>query len=389
MPDHTQNTVGILILHPIIAPDLFSYQWAPELTHNVLTYLDSDDVARMACVGNSFQAEAERLLSRRRANWEKSLWKPDMYRRVVDADPTTTHSGQGRLQELIFWCPDRDTLDTIVTDQLCEGLLLMTSLKHLTIRLPDEPEFDVLETINSTLARCTFSLKTLYLPEYLELFPWILNQTELEIIAVYTSNYFWGFNKDKHLSCQRWLSSSPCFRNPPTFFILSREDQEINIISVFLTFSPGWSAELINDSLGRFYAIPQNITMFGLYVQTMDELDDEDILSIIRSISDHFLNIYTLLLFVGDCMIHLNPEALASALSFLTTVRDLYIEFWEKPSKDNQLAYFFDYQKLKLCKIWSEECQHPSLGYIGFPDSTYRRIDLGWHSEEPWEDFSD
>jgi hypothetical protein len=127
-------------------------KWPPELTHNVLTYLDSDDVTRMARVGNSFQAEAERLLSRRRANWEKSLWKPDMYRCRVDADTTTKVSGQGCLQELIFWCSDEDPLNTLVTDQLCEGLLLMTSLKHLTIRFPGKPEFDVLEPINSTLA---------------------------------------------------------------------------------------------------------------------------------------------------------------------------------------------------------------------------------------------
>ena len=131
-------------------------QWPPELTHKVLTYLDSDDVARMARVGNTFQAEAERLLSRRRANWEKSLRKPDMYRCEVDVDLTTKNFGQGlRLQQLIFWYPDEDTLetlDTLVTDQLCEGLLLMTSLKHLTIRLPGTPEFEVLETINSTLA---------------------------------------------------------------------------------------------------------------------------------------------------------------------------------------------------------------------------------------------
>ena len=69
-------------------------QWPPELTHKVLTYLDSDDVARMARIGNSFQAEAERLLSRRRANW-KSLGKPDMYKCIVDADPTIIDSGQG------------------------------------------------------------------------------------------------------------------------------------------------------------------------------------------------------------------------------------------------------------------------------------------------------
>ena len=117
----------------------------------MLTYLDSDDVARMARIGNSFQAEAERLLSRRRANW-KSLGKPDMYKCIVDADPTIIDSGQGCLQELIFWYSGEDTLDTLITDQLCEGLLLMTSLKHLTIRLPGKPEFEVLETINSTLA---------------------------------------------------------------------------------------------------------------------------------------------------------------------------------------------------------------------------------------------
>jgi hypothetical protein len=79
----------------------------------------------------------------------------------------------------------------------------------------------------------------------------------------------------------------------------------MDTISAFLTFSPGWSAKLINDSLKRFYAIPRNIAKFGLYVQTMDELDDENILSVIRSISDHFVKIYSLNLFVGDCMIHL------------------------------------------------------------------------------------
>jgi len=141
-------------------------KWPPELTHNVLTYLDSDDVARMAHVGNSFQAEAERLLSRRRANWEKSLSKPDMYRCILDADATTTASGQGCLQELIFWCSDEDTLDALVTDQLCEVLLLMTSLKHLTICLPDKPEFDILETINSTFV---------YAPAWLILFITLFN----------------------------------------------------------------------------------------------------------------------------------------------------------------------------------------------------------------------
>lgn len=367
MPDHTQNT------------------WPPELTHNVFTYLDSEDVARMARVGDSFQAEAERLLSRRRVNWEKSLWKPDMYRCIVAVDPITKDSGEGYLQELIFWCSDEDTLDMLVTDQLCEGLLLMTSLKHLTIHLPGRPEVDVLEAINSTLARCTFSLKTLYLSEYFELFPWILNQTELEIIAVYVWNYFWGL-KNKHLSCQRWLSSSPCFRKPPTFFILTREGREMDAISAFLTFSPEWSSKLINDSLKRFYAIPQNITNFALYVQTMDELDDENILSVIRSISDHFVNIHYLVLYVGDCMIHLNPEALASVLSCLTEeLRVLYIQFWERPSKDCQLAHSYKYQKSKLCKVWSKRC--PSLTDISFPDFSDRGIELGWNTEEEFSEY--
>jgi hypothetical protein len=141
-------------------------QWPPELTHNVLTYLDSDDVARMALVDNSLQAEAERLLSRRRVNWEKSLWMPDMYRSTVDTGATTTDFGQRCLQELIFWCTDEDTLETLVTDQLCEGLLLTPSLKHLTIRLPSKPRFDVLETINSTLA---------YAPAWLILFITLFN----------------------------------------------------------------------------------------------------------------------------------------------------------------------------------------------------------------------
>ena len=161
MPDHTQNTVGIQILHPIDAPNLFFTQWPPELTHNVLTYLDSDDVARMARVGNTFQAEAERLLSRRRANWEKSLWKPDMYKCIVDAGRTTMDFGQGCPQELIFWHSGEDTLEAPVADELCEGLLLMTSLKHLSIRLANKPEFELLETINSTLA---------YAPAWLILF---------------------------------------------------------------------------------------------------------------------------------------------------------------------------------------------------------------------------
>lgn len=153
----------------------------------------------------------------------------------------------------------------------------------------------------------------------------------------------------------------------------------MNVISAFLTFSPQWSAKLINDSLERFYEIPRNITKLGLYVQTMDELDDRNVLSVIRSISDHFVNIDSLDLFVGDCMIHLNPEALASVLSCLTgEFQQLEIQFWERPSnrKDNPLAYSFHYQKLKLCKIWSERC--PSLAYIGFPDYTGREIDLGW-----------
>jgi len=330
MPNHlkTRSEFRLYTLSTLLTSSLT--QWPPELTHNVLIYLDSDDVAMMACLGNSFQAEAERLLSQRRANWEKL---PNNHMCRVEADPITKDSGQGRLQELIFWSSDEDTPDTLVTNHLCEGLFVLTSLKHLTIRLPGEPEFDVLETINSTLAyappwlpillmthlliffrRCTFSLKKLHLSEYFELFPWILNQTELEIIAVYTPNHFWGFNSNKHLSCQRWLSSSPCFRNPPTFFIFSPDGQKkMDRISAFLTFSPGWSAKLICYSLKRFYTMPDNVNKFGLYVQTMDELDDENILSVIRSISDHFPYICTLTLFVGDCMIHLvRPPSILS-----------------------------------------------------------------------------
>ena len=155
----TRSEFGLYTLLMLLTSSLT--QWPPELTHNVLIYLDSDDVARMAHVGNSFRTEAERLLCRRRANWEKSLWKPDMYRCIVDADFTTKDSVQGCLQELIFWYSGDDTLDALVTDQLCEGLLLMTSLKHLTIRLPNKPEFEALETINSTLA---------YAPAWLILF---------------------------------------------------------------------------------------------------------------------------------------------------------------------------------------------------------------------------
>ena len=124
------------------------------------------------------------------------------------------------------------------------------------------------------IRRCTFSLKTLYLSEDFELFPWILNQTELEIIAVYTPNYFWGNDKNRHLSYQRWLSSSPCFRVPPTLFIISGASywKDMDVISAFPAFSPGLSAKLINDSLKYFDAFPETIILLGLYVQTMDEL---------------------------------------------------------------------------------------------------------------------
>jgi len=80
-------------------------------------------------------------------------------------------------------------------------------------------------------------------------------------------------------------------------------------------------------------------------------------------------------------MIHLNPEALASVLScFTEELQQLDIQFWERLSRDNQLIYSFQSQKLKLCKGWSERC--PSLAYIGFPDYTGRHIDLGWKMEE-------
>ena len=78
----------------------------------------------------------------------------------------------------------------------------------------------------------------------------------------------------------------------------------MNVILAFLTLSPGWSAKLVCDSLKHFYAIPQGIVEFGLYVQTMGELDDENMLSVIRSISDHFPKIHTLLFSVGDGVIH-------------------------------------------------------------------------------------
>ena len=45
--------------------------------------------------------------------------------------------------------------------------------------------------------------------------------------------------------------------------------------------------------------------MFCLYVKTMDELNDENILSVIRSISIHFVNIYSLNLYLRHCKIHL------------------------------------------------------------------------------------
>ena len=124
------------------------------------------------------------------------------------------------------------------------------------------------------IRRCTFSLKTLYLSEDFELFPWILNQTELEIIAVYNPKYFWGNDKDRHLSYQRWLSSSPCFRVPPTLFIISGASywKDMDVISAFPAFSPGLSAKLIDDSLKYFDAFPETIILLGLYVQTMDEL---------------------------------------------------------------------------------------------------------------------
>ena len=179
----------------------------------------------------------------------------------------------------------------------------------------------------------------------------------------------------------------------------------MNVIHAFLTFSPGWSAKLVADSLKYFYAIPHGIKEFGLYVQTMDELDDENLLSVTRLISDHFAKIHTLLFSVGDSMIHLvrppsilslcllsvpiddlaqkNPKALASVLSSFTgRLQELGIEFWEWPLKDNQLAYSFQDQKLKLCKVWSEEC--PSLAYISFPDHSQasRQIGLGWNMEK-------
>ena len=134
----------------------------------------------------------------------------------------------------------------------------------------------------------------------------------------------------------------------------------MDVISAFPAFSSGLSAELINDSLKHFYEIPQNIPFFCLYVQTMDELGDENVLSVIRSISDQFVNIFSFELCVGDCMIHRvrpstvlslcllaasiddlaqkNSKALASVLScFTEELQQLVIQFWEWPSKDNQL----------------------------------------------------
>ena len=195
--------------------------------------------------------------------------------------------------------------------------------------------------------------------------------------------------------------------SPSNLFIISGANhwREMGVISAFPAFSSGLSAKLINDSLKHFCAIPQNITFLGLYVQTMDELGGENVLSAVRSISDYCVDIFSFDLYVGDCMIHLvrpptilslcplatsiddltqkNPEALASVLSSFTgRLRELGIEFWERPWKDNQPAYFFQDQKLKLCNVWSEEC--PSLAYISFPDHSQatRQIGLGWNIEE-------
>jgi len=143
--------------------------------------------------------------------------------------------------------------------------------------------------------------------------------------------------------------------------------------------------------------------VFSLYVQTMDELDDENILSVIRSIPDHFVNIFALWLYVGDCTIHLvrppsilslclltasiddiaikKPEALASVLScFTEELQELVFRFWKWPSSDDKLAHLYRSQTLKLCKVWSEQC--PSLAWIRFPDNDCRHIDLGWDSED-------
>ena len=98
----------------------------------------------------------------------------------------------------------------------------------------------------------------------------------------------------------------------------------MDVISAFPALSPGLSAKLINDSLKYFDAFPETIILLGLYVQTMDELGDENVLSVIRSISDQFVNIFSFELCVGDCMIHrVRPSTVLSLCLLAASIDDL------------------------------------------------------------------
>jgi hypothetical protein len=144
--------------------------------------------------------------------------------------------------------------------------------------------------------RCTFSITTLFIPDYFDLADWVPGQKDLKTIGVYTTPEY-AF--PRKLSVFKSLLETSPSEAPLTLFSL--DGHPTYIVYAYPKYSHNWSAKTIHASLVHVYN-PVPITRFTLFFRS---LSDEDVLRpAITSISEHFPKTEELRLMVQDPDIH-------------------------------------------------------------------------------------
>jgi hypothetical protein len=311
----TSRNRGIVI---VTVADQVTVQTIPaEVIYLILRHVDKTQLVSFALTCRRYQPEAERLLYKS-IKFAKCDENTRACLKTLAAVPRTALFVQS------FWIYWTEPLNGPIYPFLGEALLAMTSLKVLHLRFYDE-EHEAPRTVmnsflryaggilsssrvpNTTqlLRRCTFSLRTLFLPDDLDLEKWIPQQKDLTSIGLYITRG--DEADDEQLSVYKALMEDERHLN---VWSITEEDTHIDAVHAYPVFARQWTAEPIARLMGHLLPFSW-ANKLDLHVM---DLSDHDVIGpIVSSVARYLPQIDRLRFVVRNRDIHLVRSSSARA----------------------------------------------------------------------------
>jgi hypothetical protein len=167
--------------------------------------------------------------------------------------------------------------------QVCQRTFIVFSMSLIPSQLP---------------RRCTFSLHTLFLPDYVDLENWIPQQKELASLGLYITR---GWQADaKPLSIYKTLMENQ--RGLNVWSITRTGGVLMDTVHAYPAFSRQWTAEPIGKSMILYFDKPR---VPHLHLHVMDLSDHDVIGPILSSVARYLPRIWRLKFVVRNRDIHL------------------------------------------------------------------------------------